>query len=155
MVPVRTWTHTLISRANAAPIRPQDHGMTWKTGILKYSYLAVFKYSYQPHGLTFMCSHNNIKLQLYSCTWGLPPRRYTAALQHNWHGASTQSEKLKVWILPKAMLYTGLVTASSILKLCLHFTIISPNTVSTNTENNDIINNIFMKKVVFTNYGIF
>ena len=49
-------------------ISPQDHGLTWETEILKYSYPAVFNYSYQPHEWTSMRSHNKIKLQLDSCT---------------------------------------------------------------------------------------
>ena len=52
------------------------------------------------------------------------------------------------------MLYTGLGIASSILKLCLHFMIISPYTVSTKTETMISIDNISMTNVVFTNYGI-
>lgn len=46
----------------------QDHGMTWETRILKYSYPGVLRYSYQSHGWTSMRSHNNTKLQLYSYT---------------------------------------------------------------------------------------
>ena len=49
----------------------------------------------------------------------------------------------------RTMLYTDHGTASSILKLCLHFMIISPYTVSTKT-----IDNIFMTNVAFTNYRI-
>ena len=52
------------------------------------------------------------------------------------------------------MLYTGLETASIIIKLCLHLMIISPYTVSTKTETMISIDNIFMTNVVFTNYGI-
>ena len=52
------------------------------------------------------------------------------------------------------MLYTGLGTASSILKLCFPFMIILPYTVSTETETMISIDIISMTNVVFTNYGI-
>ena len=54
----------------------------------------------------------------------------------------------------RTMLYTDHGTASSILKLCLHFMIISPYTVFTKTEKMISIDSIFMRNVVFTNYGI-
>ena len=58
--------------------KAQDHGMTWETEILKYSYPAVLKYNYQTHGWTSMRAHNSIKLKLYNCTsiifwWWRPP----------------------------------------------------------------------------------
>ena len=80
--------------------------------------------------------------------------RHTAAPWPNWRGARMQSEKLQVWILLGPMLYTGLGTASSIPKLCLHFMIILPYIVSTKTETMISIANIFMTNVVFTNYWI-
>ena len=40
------------------------------------------------------------------------------------------------------------------IKLCLHFMIISPCTVSTKTKIMILVDNIFMTNVVFTNYGI-
>ena len=78
--------------------------------------------------------------------------RNTAVPWPNRHGARTQSEKLQVWILLGPMLSTGLGTASSILKLCLHF-IISPYTASIKTETMISID-IFMINGAFTNHGI-
>ena len=79
---------------------------------------------------------------------------HTVAPRPNQHSARTQSEDLHVWILPRPMLYIDLGTASSILKLFLHFIIISPYTVSTKTETTISIDNIFMTNVVFTTHGI-
>ena len=93
-------------------------------------------------------------MELYSCTEGLSIPCHNAAPWPNWHSARTQSEKLQVWILLGPMLYTGLGTVSSILKLCLHFMIITPYTVSTKPETMISIDKIFMTNVVFTNYGI-
>ena len=70
------------------------------------------------------------------------------------HGARIQSKKLQVWILPGSLLYTGLGTASSILKFCLLFMIIAPYTISAKTKTMISIDNIFMTNVVFTNYVI-
>ena len=79
--------------------------------------------------------------------------RNTAATRSNRHGARTQSEKLQVWILLGPMLYTGLGTASSILKLCFHFMIISPYTVPIKIATMISID-IFMINGAFTNHGI-
>ena len=72
-------------------------------------------------------------------------------LPRNWNSACTQIEKLQVCILLKARLYTILETASSILKLCLHFIIISPCKVSTKTETVISTDNISMINLVLTN----
>ena len=56
--------------------------------------------------------------------------------------------------MPGSLLYTGLGTASSILKFCLLFMIIAPYTISAKTKTMISIDNIFMTNVVFTNYVI-
>ena len=128
----------------------QDHRMTERqeslsTAILVYLGTAISHMDGLP------CVH--IITPSYSCIAILKVShlpRHIAAPWPNRHGAREGAG----FNPTRAMLYTSLGTSNTILKLCLHFMIISPYIVPTKTETMILIDSIFMTNVVFTNYGI-